>query len=44
MIKTICYNLYKEDWKDAHVTLEDKHQVIRDYYIESMKEGFSYSF
>lgn len=44
MIKTICYNLYKEDWKDVHTTLEEKHQAIRDYYIESIKEGFSYSF
>lgn len=44
MIKTICYNLYKEDWINTHISIEEKLQVIRDYYVESIKEGFSYSF
>ena len=38
MISKLCYELYKADWKQNHITAEREKKSIKDYYAFLMEE------
>ena len=42
-IKELCYELYKVDWKNLHVTYELERKSILSYY-DSLTDNHSYSY
>lgn len=45
MIKKLCYELYKVDWKHSHmITLEREMDAIKDYFEGLIDDESEYSF
>lgn len=45
MIKLLCYELYKNDWKKRHhITPEKEAEEIRNYYYEIINNDMGYSY
>lgn len=41
MIKKLCYELYKIDWKRKHITFDIEMDNIKDYYDGLVDDGYT---
>lgn len=42
MLQEIAYEMYKQDWLDAHTTKEQRLQSMQEYYNEFLTEDYCY--
>ena len=43
-ISKLCYELYKKDWTDKHISKERQYEAVRDYYNGLVDSDEEYTF